>query len=69
MMCVWPLRPQDDSKRVVTFANRADYISFRHHTYTMPKGAKSVETQEVSGGAGGAEGVAGGGTLISACGS
>ena len=25
---------------------QADYISFRHHTYTMPKGAKSVELKE-----------------------
>eukprot|EP00798_Chlamydomonas_sp_ICE-L_P024624 gene24624-10245_t len=38
--------PKDDSKRVITFANRSDYISFRHHTYMMPKGAKSVELTE-----------------------
>ncbi|KAG1659128.1 hypothetical protein FOA52_013797 [Chlamydomonas sp. UWO 241] len=38
--------PKDDSKRVVTFSNRADYISFRHHTYVMPKGSKSVELTE-----------------------
>uniref|UniRef100_A0A6P7F5E4 U3 small nucleolar ribonucleoprotein protein IMP4 n=1 Tax=Diabrotica virgifera virgifera TaxID=50390 RepID=A0A6P7F5E4_DIAVI len=25
--------PKDDSKRVITFANYDDYISFRHHTY------------------------------------
>ncbi|KAG8447304.1 hypothetical protein GDO86_014679, partial [Hymenochirus boettgeri] len=25
--------PKDDSKRVVTFANQDDYISFRHHVY------------------------------------
>ncbi len=38
--------PKDETKRVITFANRSDYISFRHHTYTMPKGAKSVELKE-----------------------
>ncbi|KAI8929345.1 anticodon-binding protein [Entophlyctis helioformis] len=25
--------PKEDSKRVMTFANQADYISFRHHVY------------------------------------
>lgn len=35
--------PKEDSKRVITFANRDDYISFRHHTYTAPRGSKSVE--------------------------
>lgn len=38
--------PKDESKRVITFANRDDYISFRHHTYLMPKGAKSVSLTE-----------------------
>lgn len=38
--------PKDDSKRVVTFANDNDYISFRHHTYTAPRGAKSIELKE-----------------------
>lgn len=38
--------PKADSKRVVTFANRSDFISFRHHQYTMPKGPKSVELVE-----------------------
>ena len=36
------------SKRVVTFANQADFISFRHHTYEQPRGAKSVVLKEVS---------------------
>jgi U3 small nucleolar ribonucleoprotein protein IMP4 len=40
--------PKDDSKRVVTFANSDDYVSFRHHTYSAPKGAKSIELKEVS---------------------
>jgi U3 small nucleolar ribonucleoprotein protein IMP4 len=39
--------PKDDSKRVVTFANASDYVSFRHHTYAAPKGAKSIELKEV----------------------
>ena len=25
--------PREDSKRILTFANHDDYISFRHHTY------------------------------------
>lgn len=39
--------PKADSKRVITFANAADYISFRHHTYEQPKGAKSISLTEV----------------------
>jgi U3 small nucleolar ribonucleoprotein protein IMP4 len=39
--------PKAKSKRVVTFANDADYISLRHHTYEMPRGAKSVALTEV----------------------
>ncbi len=35
--------PKDDSKRVLTFANMSDYISFRHHTYEQPTGVKSIE--------------------------
>ncbi len=38
---------QDDSKRIVTFANRNDYISFRHHTYAQAKGVSSIELTEV----------------------
>lgn len=38
--------PKPDTKRVMTFANQADYVSFRHHTYSMPKGPKSVELKE-----------------------
>lgn len=47
--------PKDDSKRVVTFANSDDYISFRHHVYSAPKGAKSIELKEVGGWQGGRE--------------
>lgn len=38
--------PKDDSKRVMTFANMDDYISFRHHVY-YPTSHKSVEIAEV----------------------
>jgi U3 small nucleolar ribonucleoprotein protein IMP4 len=38
--------PKTDSKRVITFANREDYISFRHHVYKK-SGAKDVELKEV----------------------
>ena len=31
----------------MTFANQSDFISFRHHTYDMPRGAKSVALKEV----------------------
>jgi U3 small nucleolar ribonucleoprotein protein IMP4 len=37
--------PKIESKRVMTFANRDDYISFRHHTYEMD-GGKKVEIKE-----------------------
>lgn len=37
--------PKDDTKRVMTFSNDSDYISFRHHTYT--KSGKKVEIAEV----------------------
>ena len=47
------------SKRVVTFANQADFISFRHHTYEQPRGAKSVVLKEVNAsGSGAASGLA-----------
>lgn len=39
--------PKEDSKRVVTFANREDFVSFRHHTYAAPRGPKSAELTEV----------------------
>lgn len=39
--------PKPDTRRVITFANSADYISFRHHTYQQPKGSKSITLKEV----------------------
>lgn len=38
--------PKADSKRVITFANQNDYISFRHHVYKQVEGGK-VEIAEV----------------------
>ncbi|CAB4057973.1 IMP4 [Lepeophtheirus salmonis] len=38
--------PKEDSKRVMTFANHDDYISFRHHTYKKGDG-KNIELSEV----------------------
>ncbi|VEN52082.1 unnamed protein product [Callosobruchus maculatus] len=37
--------PKEDSKRVITFANHDDYISFRNHTYRTVD--KQVEISEV----------------------
>ncbi|EFA81535.1 brix domain-containing protein [Heterostelium album PN500] len=38
--------PKDDSKRIVTFSNNSDYISFRHHLYEKD-GHKNVLLKEV----------------------
>jgi len=38
--------PKDNSKRVVTFANQEDYISFRHHVYRR-EGHNEVQLKEV----------------------
>ncbi|KAL0914894.1 hypothetical protein M5K25_015283 [Dendrobium thyrsiflorum] len=39
--------PKPDTKRIITFANRSDYVSFRHHVYEKRGGPKSVELKEV----------------------
>ncbi|KAH0458210.1 hypothetical protein IEQ34_013525 [Dendrobium chrysotoxum] len=39
--------PKPDTKRIITLANRSDYISFRHHVYEKRGGPKSVELKEV----------------------
>ena len=39
--------PKEDSRRVVTFANHDDYISFRQHTYKKVDGGKSIELNEL----------------------
>jgi U3 small nucleolar ribonucleoprotein protein IMP4 len=42
---VFPV-PKEESKRVLTFANENDYISFRHHVY-HPVSEKQVQLAEV----------------------
>ncbi|KAE8124414.1 hypothetical protein FH972_019303 [Carpinus fangiana] len=39
--------PKPDTKRIITFANESDYISFRHHVYEKHGGPKSIELKEV----------------------
>jgi len=38
--------PRDDSRRVLTFANHDDFISFRHHNYKKAENGKDVELSE-----------------------
>lgn len=35
LKCLFPV-PRPDTKRVVTFSNDNDFISFRHHMYSKP---------------------------------
>ncbi|KAK4746240.1 hypothetical protein SAY87_012552 [Trapa incisa] len=39
--------PKPDTKRIITFANQSDYISFRHHIYEKRGGPKSPELKEI----------------------
>lgn len=39
--------PKEESKRVITFANDDDFISFRHHVYKKTENGKDIELQEV----------------------
>ncbi|KAK3101303.1 hypothetical protein FSP39_002538 [Pinctada imbricata] len=39
--------PKEDSKRVITFANDEDFISFRHHVYKKTEGGKDIDLSEV----------------------
>uniref|UniRef100_A0A803P6P4 Brix domain-containing protein n=1 Tax=Cannabis sativa TaxID=3483 RepID=A0A803P6P4_CANSA len=39
--------PKPETKRIITFANESDYISFRHHIYERQAGPKSVELKEI----------------------
>ncbi|KAL6526163.1 hypothetical protein OROMI_029803 [Orobanche minor] len=39
--------PKPDTKRIITFANQSDYISFRHHVYEKHGGPKSIELKEI----------------------
>jgi len=38
--------PKEDAKRIMTFANHDDVLSFRHHTYTTDEHGK-VELKEI----------------------
>ncbi|EFX62396.1 hypothetical protein DAPPUDRAFT_68025 [Daphnia pulex] len=38
---------KEDSKRVITFANHNDFISYRHHTYKKGEAGKGIELKEV----------------------
>ena len=38
--------PKDDNKRVISFVNLNDYISFRHHVYEQPKVRHSASPAE-----------------------
>jgi U3 small nucleolar ribonucleoprotein protein IMP4 len=42
LQALYPI-PKEDSKRVITFANNNDYISFRHHMYTKEKGKVALQ--------------------------
>lgn len=37
LQALYPI-PKDDSKRIITFANNDDFISFRHHMYSKESG-------------------------------
>jgi len=39
--------PKEESKRVITFANHDDFISFRHHNFKKVEGGKDIELKEV----------------------
>ncbi|KAK6933866.1 Brix domain [Dillenia turbinata] len=39
--------PKPDTRRIVTFVNQSDYISFRHHIYEKHGGPKSIELKEI----------------------
>lgn len=39
--------PKEESKRIITFANDDDHISFRHHIYKKKDGGRNIELSEV----------------------
>jgi len=45
LKCLFPV-PRPDTRRIVTFSNNNDFISFRHHMYTKT-GKESVDLHEV----------------------
>ena len=40
--------PKDDSKRVMTFRNENDFISFRHHNYNKADGIRTLSSKRWS---------------------
>ncbi len=46
LRCLFPV-PKQDSKRIMTFSNDADTISFRHHVYEKKGGPKDLTLMEV----------------------
>lgn len=42
LQALYPV-PKPDSRRVITFANQQDYISFRHHVYSREHGKISLK--------------------------
>lgn len=42
LQALYPV-PKPDSKRVITFANNNDFVSFRHHTFTKEKGKVQIK--------------------------
>lgn len=42
LQALYPV-PRPESKRVITYANQNDFISFRHHMYTLVKGEPVLE--------------------------
>jgi U3 small nucleolar ribonucleoprotein protein IMP4 len=43
LQALYPV-PKPDSKRIITFSNENDFVSFRHHTYNKDKG--KIELKE-----------------------
>ncbi|XP_067942775.1 U3 small nucleolar ribonucleoprotein protein IMP4-like [Watersipora subatra] len=39
--------PRPESKRIMTFANEQDFISYRHHVYKKVPGSKDIELSEI----------------------
>ncbi len=46
LRCLFPV-PKDDTKRIMTFANDDDNISFRHHVYENKGGTKDLTLMEI----------------------
>lgn len=46
LKCLFPVPTKPDTRRIITFANNDDFISFRHHMYTKT-GHEEVELHEV----------------------